>query len=295
MWTFRAMGTDVSVAAPQLAEPDEQQLAMRVAELFSATERRFSRFLKDSELAVLNRSTDSVTVSAELAGLLAAAREHVAWTGGLFDPAVGGALLAAGYDRTFVLGALDRDAPAVPAPARFSDVQLDEGARVVRRPANVRIDLGGFLKGRTIDRAAELAPSPSMIDAGGDARLLGAGPDGNGWLVEVEDPADARRVLLALRVRDRAVATSAPNRRSWRAGPERAHHLIDPRTGAPARSDLAQVTALAATAERADVLAKVAFLLGRRDGARWLAAHGAAGVLVGRDGQIEVIGELDHA
>jgi hypothetical protein len=43
---------------------------------------------------------------------------------------------------------------------------------------HVHVDLGGFLKGRTVDRAAALTPSPAMIDAGGDAALIGAGIDG---------------------------------------------------------------------------------------------------------------------
>ncbi len=72
-----------------------------------------------------------------------------------------------------------------------------------------------------------------------------------------------------------------------------AHHLIDPRTGAPAVSDLAQVTALAPTAERADVLAKVAFLLGADEGARLLAGPELGGVLITRDGSVRLVGELE--
>lgn len=295
MWSFPAMGTEVTIAAPLLPDIDEQELAVRIASLFDSTERRFSRFRDTSELSVLNRSTGSVTVSAELALLLAAARDHVVWTGGLFDPAVGGALVAAGYDRSFAPGQLDRAEPVRPVRARFLDVQLDEGARVVVRPPHVRIDLGGFLKGRTVDRAAELATAPAMIDAGGDVRLVGDGPRGRGWLVDIEDPADSRRVVITLRLHDRAVATSAPNRRTWWAAGERAHHLIDPRTGTPAESDLAQVTAIADTVERADVLAKVAFLLGRAEGATWLELHGAAAVLVARDGAVELVGDVHRA
>jgi thiamine biosynthesis lipoprotein len=135
-----------------------------------------------------------------------------------------------------------------------------------------------------------------MIDAGGDAALRGEGPDGAGWLVDVEDPADARRVVKTLRIRDRAVATSAPNRRRWRTGAGAAHHLIDPRTGAPASSELAQVTVVAPDAEQADVLAKVAFVLGADEGARWLGRRpGIGGVLVLRDGSSLVVGELEVA
>jgi thiamine biosynthesis lipoprotein len=297
MRTFRAMNTDISVAAPTLDDAAEQQLAEQVASLFAETERRFSRFCDDSELGRLNRATGPITVSRTLMELLRAARDHVNDTGGLFDPTIGAALCAAGYDRSFAPGALDRGALVTPVVrARFADVAIDEPARRVRRPRHVQLDFGGFLKGRTADRAAALAPATSMIDAGGDAVLRGGGLDGRGWLVDVEDPTDARRVVATLRLRDRAVATSSPNRRRWRAGRGVGHHLIDPRTGLPSASNLAQVTAVAPTAERADVLAKVAFLLGAADGARSLDGRpGIGGVLVAGDGVVRMVGELELA
>lgn len=297
MRTFRAMNTDVAVVAPTLDDAAEQQLADQVASVFAETERRFSRFCDDSELGRLNRASGPITVSRELMELLRAARDHVSDTGGLFDPAVGEALCAAGYDRSFSPGALDRGALATPVVrARFADVAIDEPARRVRRPPHVQLDFGGFLKGRTADRAAALAPATSMIDAGGDAVLRGGGLDGGGWLVDVEDPTDAHRVVATLRLRDRAVATSSPNRRRWHAGGGVAHHLIDPRTGRPSASNLLQVTAVAPTAEHADVLAKVAFLLGPADGARLLDGRpGIGGVLVACDGSVRIVGELEAA
>ncbi|MBS1122589.1 MAG: ApbE family lipoprotein [Deltaproteobacteria bacterium] len=297
MFAFRAMNTDVAIAAPTLDPAAEQRLAQQAARLFADTERRFSRFVADSELGRLNRATGSVVVSRELMELLCAAGRHVVETEGLFDPTIGGALRAAGYDRSFSPGTLDHDAPPARAPpAHFAELAIDEPARLVRRPPHLSIDLGGFLKGRTVDHAAALAPAPAMVDAGGDAMLRGNGPDGTGWLVEIEDPADARHVLATLRLRDRAVATSAPNRRRWRAGDRAAHHLIDPRTGEPSRSDLAQVTVVAATAEQADVLAKVVFLLGATDGARRLDGQpGLGGALVTRDGSLLLVGDLEVA
>ena len=62
-------------------------------------------------------------------------------------------------------------------------------------------------------------------------------------------------------------ATSGTGGRRW--GPK-LHHLIDPRTGLPADSDLAEVSVLAPTAAEAEVLAKTALLLGRDAGARLL-------------------------
>jgi thiamine biosynthesis lipoprotein len=294
MWTFEAMNTTVSVAAPHLIDSAEHAFAAEVADRFAMVERRFSRFLPDSELALLNR-TEIGVISAEMIDLLRACRRHVDDTGGLFDPTVGTALVAAGYDRSFAPGVLDREHVGdAPPRARFADLVIDEAARVVRRPADVQLDFGGFLKGRTVDRAAAAAPTPSLIDAGGDMVLRGAGPDGDGWLVDIEDPDNPERVLATLCVRDRALATSAPKRRCWRRGPGHAHHLIDPRTGLPSSSDLAQVTMLAPTAEQADVLAKTVFLLGAREARRFVAARPElAVVLIHRDGTLEIVGDVD--
>lgn len=295
MWTFPAMGTEVTVAVPSLSDDQEQRVAGRVAALFADTERRFSRFRDDSELAALNRAQGPQRVSAEMLELLVAARRHVSATDALFDPTIGAALRAAGYDRSFAPGQLDRPEPgSVPQPARFADLAIDEVTRSVERPPHIHLDFGGFLKGRTVDRAAVLMPSPAVIDAGGDAALIGAGIDGAGWIVEIEDPDAENAVLLTLRVADRAVATSAANRRRWRLGRTMAHHLFDPRTGEPAHSDLAQVTVLAPTVERADVLAKVAFLRGARDATAWLSSrHDIAAVLVERNRAIHIIGDLE--
>ena len=295
MRTFRAMNTEIAVAAPTLDDDAEHVLAERIAAVFADTERRFSRFRDDSELARLNRATAPIIVSHELVTLLEHAGRHVIETDGMFDPAIGAALCAAGYDRSFAPGALDRDAfVAPPQRARFADVAIDARARCVWRPPHVQLDLGGFLKGHTVDRAAAVAPPISIIDAGGDAVLRGAGIDGAGWLVDIEDPGDARHVLATLRVCDRAVATSAPNRRRWRAGSAIAHHLIDPSTRMPSTSDLAQVTVVAPTAEQADVLAKVGFLLGATGGARFLAERSGIGaVLVVRDGSLRFVGDLE--
>jgi len=296
MWTFRAMNTDVCVAAPHLDEAAQQALAAKIAALFADTEERFSRFRDDSELSRLNVATKAITVSREMLDALVAARAHVAATAGIFDPAIGAALASAGYDRSFAPGVLDREVARTPPAARFDDVIIDEQARCVVRPPHVQLDFGGFLKGRTVDRAAVLAPAVAMIDAGGDLVLRGDGPDGHGWLVDIEDPEDEQRIVGTLRLRDRAVATSAPNRRCWRVGDTLAHHLIDPRTRVPAASDLAQVTVVARSAEHADVLAKVTFVLGADTGSRWLARwpH-VGGVLVLRDGSTRTVGEVTYA
>ncbi len=292
---FRAMGTTVVVLAPDVDDEERQSVTQRAEALFRAAEARYSRFRPDSELSRLNRSEGPFVASAPLFDALSRAHQYHERTGGLFDPAVGAALQAHGYDRSFSQGALDRpSSPGASPPSRFSDVGLDAVTRAVLRPPGVLLDFGGFMKGHIADRAALQLPANGAIDAGGDLVVRGAGPEGRGWWVEVEDPRDAAATLVTLLVRDRAVATSAPNRRRWRAGGHWQHHLIDPRTQRPSRSDLAQVTVLADTAEAAEVLAKVVFLLGSEQGKALLSQlPEAAAVLVRSSGEVLVCGEVE--
>lgn len=291
MFTFRAMNTVIEVTASD----SEEAIAGQVAVTFDEAERRFSRFREDSELSALNRADGAFAASPELFDMLSRARRYAEMSDGLFDPAVGGILSALGYDRSFAPGALDREsARSPPRKARFLDVVLDAQTRAVFRPPHVHIDLGGMAKGHTVDRAAVHLVGSGAIDAGGDAIVRGPAPNGGEWLVEIEDPQEPSRTIATLAVSNAAVATSAPNRRRWRVGAGIAHHLIDPRTGTSSTSDLLQATVVASCAELAEVLAKTVFLMGVRDGRRFLGRQpGVGGVLVRASGDPVFVGEVD--
>lgn len=291
MFAFRAMNTDVSVTA----HGDEAAIAARVAATFEEADERFSRFRGDSELSALNRAVGPFAASGALFEMLTRARAYVESTGGLFDPGVGATLCALGYDRSFAPGSLDRERAAPrPRAGLFLEVILDHGTRTVFRPGHVQIDLGGIAKGSTVDLAALHLTGVGAIDAGGDMVVRGSPLSDDPWLVDVEHPADPSRTVATLAVQNAAVATSAGNRRRWRVGKNVAHHLIDPRTLTPSKSDLAQATVIAPRAELADVLAKTAFLLGARDGRRFIERQpGVGAVLVPEQGAPIFVGAVD--
>lgn len=258
--SFRAMGTGVRLIA-YAAEAATGARALEAAEARTrAIEARFSRFLPTSELSRLNAFTGSaVAVSAEMGEVLTLAREQHEATQGLFDPAILPDLECAGYDRTFddidEVGAHGERA----AHGTFAEVRCD--GRLVRIPPGMRIDLGGIVKGWSADRIAdELAPlGPVLVDLGGDIAVRGAPPEDGAWTVAVEDPSGGAPVA-ALRVTSGAVAVSGTYRRRWSGPSGTRHHLIDPRSGEPAASDLVAVAALHPRAVVADVWAKCVLL-----------------------------------
>jgi thiamine biosynthesis lipoprotein len=267
--SMRAMNTDCLLILRVDDESAGRTALMRAVARVEEYERTFSRFQPDSDLTRLNEGpSDQVQVSAGLAALLTRALEYARVTDGVFDPLVLAELEALGYDRTFEEVSSRGHAPlpvAVRARTHWTTVQVDGAREVVTRPAGTRIDLGGVAKGAAADAAmAELASFPgALIDLGGDIRAHGQPDDADGWIVAVDEPAGPHVASLDyLTLRDGGVATSSVGKRQWTRNGATAHHIIDPRTGQPACSGAVQCTAIADSAEHADVAAKVGLILG---------------------------------
>ncbi len=300
---FRAMGTEVALT---LWHPHAQQAdsALRTAErFFHETEARLSRFRAHSELTQLNQSAGRPFRASQM--LFDLVRSALAWresTGGIFDPTVLGSLVAWGYDRNFadVLASQFEDeagmaadagngAPALTgAPLTAAGaIHLDEAASRITLPPEVGLDLGGIAKGWAIQQAAyRLALwGPCLVDAGGDIACLGEPPTGP-WLVTVADPSAPERDLAVLNLKSQAVATSSRAYRHWMHGGEPAHHLIDPRTGAPASTNILSATVVGKALPDVEIHAKTALILGEEDGLAYLnRLPGIYGLLVTEDGR----------
>lgn len=147
-------------------------------------------------------------------------------------------------------------------------IRVDDAT--IRRPVGVTLDSGGIAKGLFADWVADaLRDFPAVaVDCCGDLRITGAART-----VEVADPFGGDPVAV-LQVADAGVATSGVTRRG--------RHVLDPTTGRPADTGIAQVTAIAPTALEAELRAKAALL--SADDA-WLPF---GGVIVGDDGSVQV-------
>ncbi len=287
-----AMGTSCRT---WVVAPDPEPIALAVEEAVADLEGRWSRFLPASDVSRLNAGEGgAIRVAPETADLVDLAQRWWRATGGRFDPTVLPALVALGYDRDRATGhgSIGRGDPAPGCAA----IEVDRDAGTVRLPAGVRIDLGGIGKGRAVDLLADrLHDVPGvLVDLGGDLRVWGTPPsNGSGWPVAVEDLRDCT-TLAVLGLTEGAVATSSTLRRRWADGTRTAHHLVDPRSGAPVAGEVVSVTVVAGIAVAAEVLAKAAIVAGTVSGARELIeAHGVAAIVVPTHGPPTLVGDLE--
>ncbi|WP_298818976.1 FAD:protein FMN transferase [Chloroflexus sp.] len=291
--SFRAMGSTVNIIV------DDDNLAARAAltaarKTFIRFERILSRFRPDSELNALNRRAGCkpVRVGQTLWHAMRHALAMARISDGLVTPTIGAALMAAGYDRDFATLAAIPDAVTDRPPVSVPDwrqVVCDPRRRAIRLPTGMQLDLGGSAKGWTAALVARRLGRrfPTLVDAGGDIAVSAPQRNGESWPIEVADPRAPDSGLDLLLIRRGGVATSGIDYRRWQRNGRWLHHLIDPRTGAPAETDLLAATVIAPTLPIAELAVKVILLRGRDDGLRWLNAQPAlAALLVTVDGQV---------
>lgn len=251
--SFDTMGVTATLVA------NDTDRADAAVQLIREVAARCTRFDESSELMRLNRARE-LTVSPLLFDVARTAMAAQAWTGGRFDPTLGDALVRLGYDRTF--DDLDpASTTALPTTSRARTVLLDHEQRHIRLLGDAVLDLGGIAKGFAADRACELLGADGLVDIGGDIACTArtSGP----WMLDVEhllDDGDA--IHLQVTVDAGGIATSGTTHRRWAGGTR--HHVLDPATGTSAATDWSNVTVVASSCARAEVVA-TALLLTPRD------------------------------
>ena len=283
---FRAMGSDVHVIV--VGAPLSLLDAAR--ERIERLEGLWSRFRPTSEVSRLNALAGvPVRVSPETLALVERALEGARVTGGRYDPTVLGAMLRAGYDRSFELLGDGDTSQASALRLGYEGVAVDRDASTVTIPAGVGFDPGGIGKGFAADLLVrdllEAGAAGACANVGGDLRVEGEPPDGMAWTIAIEHPLRPDATEL-IGLSSGAVATSTRARRVWGPPERRRHHLIDPATGRPAESGMLSATVIAAEAWQAEVLAKAAFVAGVSEGLFILASRGTDGVLIDDHGTV---------
>jgi FAD:protein FMN transferase len=126
-----------------------------------------------------------------------------------------------------------------------------------------------------------------MVQVGGCVAVLGRRPEGGPWQVAVQHPRNPDAYLAVVPLEAGAIDTAGDYQRYFMQDGIRYHHILDPRTGAPARG-VASVTVLGAAGRDADAAATAALVLGMAEGYRYLVAQGFEAILVSSEGEAVV-------
>lgn len=271
-YTGHAMGTEVKLLLVTDDKGAGEEALRRAVRDLEETEQALSRFREDSDLAFLNRegkfrcdTRDEVgrpPAGWRLLAAVKAAADAYEWSEGLLDPRVIDSLEAFGYGKSLPLEGVRLVTPTVALERVDMGGWIDEAKATITLPRGVRLDLAGVGKALGIGWTAyQLAGHAGLlVDVGGDVVALGCDEHREPWKVAVQHD----RIVGEFSGHALAVATSTTALRAWKANGREAHHLIDPRTGAPSEGELRYATVAAPTILEADLAAKLLIIGGGR-------------------------------
>ncbi|HXG13278.1 MAG TPA: FAD:protein FMN transferase [Gemmataceae bacterium] len=284
----QAMATTFEVLLP-FGTPDALAIGEAALNEIDRLEAQLTVYRDDSEMSRINQQAADRPVPVEegLFGLLSLAARITAETGGAFDITAGPLIKTWGFFRR--QGRVPSDAERAEAMRRVGMpyVQLDPQQRTVRylRPG-MEMNLGSIGKGYALDRVAELLREwcrlPSALLHGGTSSVYAMGSEPGaerGWAVGIRHPWDPERRLAVVRLRNRALGTSAATFQYLEYNNRKLGHILDPRTGWPAEG-LASATAVADTAAEADALATAFFILGVEKTRAYCESHPRVGAVL---------------
>jgi thiamine biosynthesis lipoprotein len=251
-------------------------------------EQMMSEWRADSPISAVNAAAGSkpVEVPMELREILERGIRYGEKTEGAFDITWRGMGRLWRFDGEFRVPAA-AEVEKARKNVDYTRIQI-EGNRVFLPLAAMAIGLGGIAGGYAVDRAAGILAakgySDFLFDGSGDILVRGT-HSGRPWRLGIQDPRGPHGKLLgSVSVQDEALVTSGDYERFRIVDGVRYHHIIDPRTGYPARGTIS-VTVIAKTTEQADALATAMFILGAEKALKLAATEQVDVLLIDEQGR----------
>ncbi len=253
-------------------------------------EQMLSRTVPESDVSRINQANGQpVTVSPETWTLLSWAKEISRLSGGAFSVSI--APLSTQWDFTSGANVLPERAALEAALPLVDDQAIQLGDNnTVTLPAGMQVDLGGIAKGFIADELAKLLQGRvygAVLSLGGNVIVLGDKPDGSLNSIGIQDPRAATgNPLAVVYTKNISTVTSGTYERGF-FGTDGAwyHHILDPKTGYPAKTDLESVTIISPSSMMADAAATACIVKGSAAGLAFARAMGLDALFLTADGQ----------
>ena len=282
-----------TVVSETLYTTGEDITADIISALKDVEENWISWTKESSQIYQINQNAgNTTTVSDETATCLKQILDLSKASGGAMDPTMG---------RVIRLWDIDGEDPHIPSDDELNSLLENVGydkvtldGNKVTMPEGVTLDLGAAGKGIGCDAAQKILDADKnvfgmILNLGGSSVMsYGSKPDGSAWQVAVTDPRDTEGDYLGVVTLNGTefLSTSGDYEKYFIEDGVRYHHILDPRTGFPARSDVAGVTIVTTDGFLSDALSTACFVLGSEEGQKLLEKYDAEGLFIDHAGTI---------
>ncbi len=285
---------DTVVTMQVLAENPEEKADQAFSAMKDLADRA-DRFNPESEVVKINERAGQgpVEIDEDVFAIIEKGKRIGEETGGLFTIAIAPLMDLWGFGKGMQPSVPDDEEIQQVLPLIALDgIELFPENNAVAIGREMKLDLGGIAKGAVVDYGMEVLKSlgveAAFINAGGDIRVHGLKEDGTPWRIGIRDPRREDRGHLTDHVVEAdtgSVVTSGDYERFFTENGERYHHILDPRTGYPARG-LKSVSVTGELCVTADILSTAAFMMGEEALAFLEDYPGYEGLIVTDEGEI---------
>lgn len=274
---FFAMNTFMYIEA---TGSDSEKAVLAACDKVYELEAMLSRTDSKSEISKLNTSggISEVKVSEETFRLLENSVSLCRDTGGNFDITIAPIMDLWGFSGSEYRVPAEEEIAANLGLVDYSGITLDTvDFGVSFQKEGMSVDLGAIAKGYASDCVLEIMKGfdidYALINLGGNVCVYGTKSDGAGFRVAIADPTEPGEYSGILEVSDLSIITSGGYERYFEENGKRYIHIMDPKTGEPADSDLLSVSIIGPDGMRCDALSTALFVMGKEDAIEYWRDH----------------------
>lgn len=254
----------------------DDSLLKKAADLIFQLEHNLSTTDPGSEIHTVN-ANGSAVLSDSTAELLERALGFCEKTDGVLDLSIYPVVRAWGFTSDTYQVPKQSELDSLLAHVNYKDIVYSPGDHTVALPEGMEIDLGSVAKGYTSDRLIQLfrdnGVTSALLNLGGNVQALGSKPDGSSWRIGIQDPL-GESYLGVLSIENQAVITSGGYERFFEGEDGTVYwHIIDPKTGYPAKNGLISATAVGPEGAYCDALSTSLFIMGPEQAADFWREH----------------------
>lgn len=271
--------------AEQALDAAEQEIE-RLEALFSSEK-------EGSEIFLVNHNR-TVVLSEDTAKLLKRSLEISNSTDGLFDITIYPLMAEWGFTTKEYRVPDDKKIVELLTNIDTSKITYDERKKLLSLPEGVQMDFGGIAKGYTSQKIMEIfkenGVSSGLVSLGGNVQIHGKKPDGSSFRVAIQNPNKTGEYIGIVETFDKAIITSGGYERYFEENGETFHHILDPRTGYPAKTEIASVSIVSSDGILADGLSTALFIMGKEGAISYWRKHSEEfdAVIVEENGNITI-------
>lgn len=270
--SFFAFNTEILIQTYEQSTPTEfiQHGFESAVERCRVFEYQLSRHLPESDISRINRAHgEKTSISADTFQVLKASQFYCKKSDGIFDITMGSACKLWDFSKEIMPDPVELEIALSHVDWRALQLDETEGTYWAQlTDPNASLDVGGVAKGFIADDLQHLLMHEGfysgIVNLGGNVVTFGDKPDGSPWTIGIRNPAAPASLIGAVPLAEGSVVTSGLYERCFIKDGVRYHHILDPKTGYPVKTDIAGASIVSGKSIDGDGYSTTVFALGSK-------------------------------